>query len=446
MSGTAGSSAVLAMFASPRSSRLHADLAAASPGAAVYGGTQSAMERPCGMQQQGPERQDQVLHELHRLANSLPSVFAAHSLPDAVQPEGSPPAVPLLGHPPQTLLSATQGGMRETVRQLLLVRADARCTDGEGRTPLHIAAADGQTATCSLLLTIGGLRAQGLEMRTASGITALHLAAQSGHGEVCGLLLGASAEPAAIAPEGRTALHLASMAGHEAAVMCLLAVTPESVQWEDDRGLRALYYARLRGFPEVAEALEAEEEAQKALYVQWWQRFEPDTRAALSLSRSEAFLEVDRPWLLGAGASAIRLGCRVVDSLGLLKRFLVDLRCASALRSMDSDSQDCTVRIPAYLVKHPGETRRRRGNHGRHRRNWICDRPDVELKISLARALEVSAGRLGDLYVRVVGEVDERAASRVGVACQEVRSPWVCPVQVAGSPVTSLARGLPARR
>jgi len=273
------------------------------------------------------------------------------------------------------------------------------------------------------------------------------------------LLLGARAGASA-APEGRTSLHLAAMGGHEDAVMCLLAVAPEVVQQEDHRGLKALHYARLHGFPEVAKTLEAEEEEQKALYVQWWDRFEPDSRARLSERCCEVFLEVGRPWLLGAGAAALRLGCRVVDSLGLFERFAVDLRAgglyAGSEAAADENSMHeppAAVRLPAQLVRHDAHSSHRPDSRGRGRRRSLArDGPDVELRVSLPQALAVSGGRLGDLLLRIIGEVEARAGAQAGVACREVRSPWVCPVRFAGSPVvgssparSSPARGSPAR-
>lgn len=284
-------------------------------------------------------------------------------------------------------------------------------------------------------------------MLTNTELTALHIAAQSGHGEVCGLLLSAQADAGSLAPEGRSALHLAAMYGHEVAVRCLLAGVPDAVQWEDQRGLNALHYARARTFPGVMAALQAEEEAQRILKVQWWERFEPDSRACLSERHCEVFLEVGRPWLLGASASTLRLGCRVVDSLGLLARFALELMVSGAQQSLDDGTSEercaqgrapdlpASVRIPAQLVRHAQDGRKRRSRGRRDSAIAMRDRPDVELRVALSQALAASGGRLGDLYLRVVGEVDLRAAATEGVACREVRSPWVFPADFAGSPV-----------
>lgn len=89
----------------------------------------------------------------------------------------------------------------------MLVRAGAEvdAVDGLGRTPLHLAAADGRVERVHELLRLGA----SVFKSDAAGRTALHLAAQGSSIEVVDALLAAGAPRSARDHEGRTARDLA---------------------------------------------------------------------------------------------------------------------------------------------------------------------------------------------------------------------------------------------
>lgn len=311
----------------------------------------------------------------------------------AVDPSGRTP-----------LLWATPHGLCNTLCLLLRHSADVEHSDDAGQTALHEAASRGLVETCRVLLTASG-RGRGraaLELRTLRGRSVLHAAAAAGHSGVVELLLAAGSAVEAEVPEGRTALHLAAMEGHSAVVDVLLAARPELQSLEDVRGWRALDYARERGLP-CRDALYAEDQAQNLLHSQWRQHFEPVCRARLNVPACDAFLEIGRPHLLGHSGAALRIACRLADSLALAERFVLELAADSAETVAEK-----VVALPAQL------TRRR-----------ACGAiQDIELLVPLRRPPLPAWDRLGKYRFRVVAELKLGLAARFNLEHCKARSPW----------------------
>lgn len=207
---------------------------------------------------------------------------------------------------------------------------------------------------------------------------------------------------------------MAAMEGHEAIVARLLAAEPELQRVEDGRGWRALDYARARGRAGSLEALRSEERAQTTLHSQWRQLFEPSCRARLNVPACEAYLEVGRPRLLGASARSLRLACRVVDALGLVQRYSLELfNPGRASGPVEWEGQVC---VPAQLVRHSSRARI----------------SDVELAVFLRGVHEPLWERLEDCRLRVVADLVPERAARVGLEGWQARSPWASPLRFGG--------------
>ncbi|KAJ8358548.1 hypothetical protein SKAU_G00150730 [Synaphobranchus kaupii] len=140
------------------------------------------------------------------------------------------------------LLLAAQRGHAPCVEVLL--GHGASCLLQENRrkwTPLHVAAAIGQT-DCLRLLVKSGEKADLADITDARGETPLMLAVLGGHTDCVSLLLERRAQPDAGDRRGRTALHRAVVMGCEESVLALLE-RHASVLSRDVRGLTPLHLA-----------------------------------------------------------------------------------------------------------------------------------------------------------------------------------------------------------
>lgn len=127
-----------------------------------------------------------------------------------------------------------------------------RYRDGEGRTPLHVAAASGNATVVSHLLARGA----DVSARELWTETPLFDAARSGSAEVVQLLIDAGAAAAARNLRGLTPLHAAARTGHSAVVERLAAAGAD-VDASDARGWRPLHHAAWIGSEASVRALVA---------------------------------------------------------------------------------------------------------------------------------------------------------------------------------------------
>ena len=148
--------------------------------------------------------------------------------------------------PPGPLLEATKRGDVAAVRTLLRGGADVNEAQGDGLTPLHVAAQEGNLDIVRLLI---GAHAN-VEAKTRLGdYTPLHLASGAAHESVVRALLDAGAQPAATTTyTGVTSLHLAAKAVHGESVVKLLLQKGAPVNArEAAAGQTALMFAAAAG-------------------------------------------------------------------------------------------------------------------------------------------------------------------------------------------------------
>ena len=131
-------------------------------------------------------------------------------------------------HLSTALHCASQNGQYTLARALLKRGADRMARDSLGRTPLHLAAMQGQLACIVLLVGRQGkvmMTPDQVNATAVDGLGALHLAAFGGHQKCCGVLLAAGAQLDASSPvNGHTPL-TAAQATHpnDAALIELLS-------------------------------------------------------------------------------------------------------------------------------------------------------------------------------------------------------------------------------
>ena len=114
--------------------------------------------------------------------------------------------------------SAFNGDARKVAKLLSKgARVDFRYQDF---TPLLVAAQEGHTEVCKLLLKTGRANVK----ETTNGFTPLLTAAEEGHTEVCELLLDTGSDLEESTPKTQmTALHKAAIKGHESLLQLLLS-------------------------------------------------------------------------------------------------------------------------------------------------------------------------------------------------------------------------------
>ena len=145
------------------------------------------------------------------------------------------------------LIISAEVGDLAAVRALLDQGADIRERDGDERTILHLAAANGHDRVTGLLLQRGADK----EARDKIGWTALHLAAENGHNLVAELLIDQAADKEAKGNLGWTPLHLAAANGHNLLAK-LLTDKGADKEAKDQEGRTALHIAAANGRSLVA--------------------------------------------------------------------------------------------------------------------------------------------------------------------------------------------------
>lgn len=118
--------------------------------------------------------------------------------------------------------------------------------DLDRRSPLATASSQGNVEMVAWLLAVGGVA---LEARDGEGYTPLHLAARAGHEAVCDLLWTHGAFVRATDARGWAPLHHAAHAGHAGCVSILLRDAQPSFCPPDDDAHRARDYLMMNGKP-----------------------------------------------------------------------------------------------------------------------------------------------------------------------------------------------------
>jgi len=305
------------------------------------------------------------------------------------------------------LQKAAKTGLCRTVRLLLLHGADASHRDFEGCTALHLASAHGRVETCQLLLSSAPQSSDLVNARTRAGLTPLQAAAQSGSAGVSRVLQEAKADPSLedVSSGGHLAYQAPAVGSEGGGCLPSAAFSQQLAAHETTSSMT--FSQQLP--PRVAEAEEEE------LYRKWRQRFEPVCRSKMNVAARDAFLEIGRPRLIGATSKALRFACRVVDTMGLLKQYSVELAAHSA--------------IPAQRA----ETLQLRAKVARRTRTAAVDGGDeVEFIVTRRQSL-LDPGpcslRWDQCHFRVVGDLLEHPARRIHMAGCQARSPWAMPLK-----------------
>jgi len=330
-------------------------------------------------------------------------------------------AVDPVGRTP--LLWAADRGLVNTVQLLVRHGSDILHVDDCCQTALHLVASRNFLACARVLLAAAEpeSRPRLFASKDSRSLTALHIAASAGHVQMVELLLQYGCPAGLETFDGRTALHLSAMEGYDEVVQVLLAAAPDLQNVTDTKGWRAVDYARQRGWRKPADVLGTEEEAQRKLHVDWRGRWEPGCRTRLNVAACDAFLEIGRSRLMGRDRTSFKVGCRVVDVLGLLEHFSIEIAYSGNfhIRS-EGDARDCETVVALPCSVRVGKPRQKSGSSS----SSSCPR-DVELKASLEAAERSlpSYVRLSSCWVRVVASLSANANMFHLGQCQ-ARSPW----------------------
>ncbi|CBN77647.1 ankyrin repeat protein [Ectocarpus siliculosus] len=129
--------------------------------------------------------------------------------------------------------------------------ADVEAVNPNGRTPLHLAAAEGNCSAARLLLEAGARPAPPCRY---DGSTPLHCAAERGHYEIAELLVKAGAPAGSVKPNGTTPLHMAAQ-GNNSCVLRLLVRAGAPLNPENRHGSTPLMTAAAHGNARALSAL-----------------------------------------------------------------------------------------------------------------------------------------------------------------------------------------------
>ncbi|XP_051733672.1 ankycorbin isoform X6 [Ctenopharyngodon idella] len=151
----------------------------------------------------------------------------------------------------ERLLSAVEHGEADKVTSLLSKKgACPTKLDSEGKSALHVAAAQGQAECLAVILAHGA----DVSLQDASGFTALHLAAKNNHPECAKKLLQTKCVVDAPDSSGKMALHHAAASGNTVIVQ-LLCEHKCHVNLKDSDGLTPLLLSGRHAHAEVCRSL-----------------------------------------------------------------------------------------------------------------------------------------------------------------------------------------------
>ncbi len=148
------------------------------------------------------------------------------------------------------LLIAARTGHEKIVQLLLNAGANLNAIDKEGNTPLHIATREGHGNVVQFLLDEGA----DLTTTNAENNTPLHIAAREGHGNVVQLFLNAEADVNPVTNSGVTPLMYAGKHGHDNIVATLIS-RGAAINQRDQNGNTALMLASKAGKARVVKML-----------------------------------------------------------------------------------------------------------------------------------------------------------------------------------------------
>ena len=155
--------------------------------------------------------------------------------------------------PVEFIMDSALNGNVEAIRLALESGIDPNVTDADNRTPLMLAAFNAHTEIAERLLEAGAR----VDMRDSTNRTALMFACTGPDVGLVSLLLRRGANINDIdSHESWTPLMFAAAEGHSGVVQLLLNSNADPNAADID-GETSAYFARQRGFPEIAEIIEA---------------------------------------------------------------------------------------------------------------------------------------------------------------------------------------------
>ncbi len=179
---------------------------------------------------------------------ALAAFVIQRNLPQPRTPDVPGPEKPAMVA--KTIHEAASRGTAVEIVQFIESSADIESKDDLGRTPLLVAAWNGNLATTGELLTRGA----NIETVDPSGFTPLACAAEFGHIDVVKLLLSKGAKRMVKNADGADALMIAA-GNNQVSVVKLLLAEGFSVKGENVKGNTAVHGAAAMGWPELLEML-----------------------------------------------------------------------------------------------------------------------------------------------------------------------------------------------
>lgn len=151
------------------------------------------------------------------------------------------------------LRHAIADGKIKTASQLLRRGIHLNCTNEEGQTVLHIAAACGDVELAKDLVQCGAF----FDVQDARGRSPLYMAADSGHLPAVLLFIKLGADVNKPSTDGWTPMHAAASKGYTEALVALVGCPTANLNREDRCGQTPLALAQRQGNSAIAELLQA---------------------------------------------------------------------------------------------------------------------------------------------------------------------------------------------